>query len=151
MQPFERFTERAKRVLILAQEESVKSHRSYIHSEHLLLGLLRESDGLAAKVLAALGVEIDNVRVMVAAALGPSERTVGPQLVPTSRVKVVLNTAFEEAGRMKNAYVGTEHLLLGLLIEDEGKAAKILRKCEVTLDKVRHEIAALLDEKGREE
>jgi ATP-dependent Clp protease ATP-binding subunit ClpC len=138
--PFERFTEKAKRVLTLAQDEAEKSHHSYINTEHLLLGLLRESDGMAATVLAELGVEIDRVRVSIDSMLGPTERIKVQQIIPTSRVKKVIEIAFEEAQRMKNTYVGTEHLLLGLLIEGEGIAPRVLRELGVNLDKVRHEL-----------
>jgi ATP-dependent Clp protease ATP-binding subunit ClpC len=90
------------------------------------------------------------VRVIVAP-LGGTERTKGQQAIPTSRITVVIEMAYEEAKRMHKTYVGTEHLLLGLLLEDEGAAARMLRKREVTLEKVRHEIDFLLNEKGREE
>ena len=150
MYPFERFTEKAKKVLTLAQDEAEKYHLSYIDTEQVLLGLLRETDGLAAKVLAALGFTIEYVRVIVAP-LGGTERTKGQQAIPTSRITVVIEMAYEEAKRMHKTYVGTEHLLLGLLLEDEGAAARMLRKREVTLEKVRHEIDFLLNEKGREE
>jgi ATP-dependent Clp protease ATP-binding subunit ClpA len=148
--PFERFTDKAKKVLILAQDEAEQAHLAYSDTEQVLTGLLRESDGRAAKVLAALGVDIDNVRVIVAT-LGGTERINGQQAIPTSRVKVVMEIAYEEATRMNNTYVGTEHLLLGLLIEGEGNAAKILRKLEVHLDKVRYELDSLLKEQGLEE
>jgi ATP-dependent Clp protease ATP-binding subunit ClpA len=141
--PFERFTEKAKKVLTLAQDEAEKSHQSYIHTEHLLLGLLREGDGLAAKVLANLGVEINTVRTAVGAVLDRNER-ITRRHTPTSRVKKVLEIAFEEAKRMNNSYVGTEHLLLGLLIEGEGEgvAAKVLEDLGVNLEKVRNEVVS---------
>jgi ATP-dependent Clp protease ATP-binding subunit ClpA len=118
--PFERFTERGKKVLTLAQEEAERSHHSYIGTEHLLLGLLREGEGLAAKVLNNLGVEINKVRSTIESVLGRNERIIIQQIVPTSRVKKVIEISFEEARRMGNNYVGTEHLLLGLLLEGEG-------------------------------
>ena len=117
MYPFERFTERAKKVLTLAQEEAERSHHSYIGTEHLLLGLLREGEGLAAKVLNNLGVEITKVRQTIESVLGRNERIIIQQIIPTSRVKKVIEISFEEARRMGHNYVGTEHLLLGLLIE----------------------------------
>ncbi len=146
--PFERFTEKAKKVLTLAQDEAEKSHHSYIGTEHLLLGLLREGDGLAAKVLANLGVEIDKVRTTIESVLGRNERTVVRQITPTSRVKKVVEVAFEEAKRMNNTYVGTEHLLLGLLIEGEGIAAHVLEDLGANLEKVRTELDAQLKEHG---
>src|SRR5438132_335944 len=125
MYPFERFTERAKKVLTLAQEEAERSHHSYIGTEHLLLGLLREGEGLAAKVLNNLGVEIGKVRQTIESVLGRNERIIIQQIIPTSRVKKVIEISFEEARRMGHNYVGTEHLLLGLLIEGEGLAQQI--------------------------
>ena len=144
MYPFERFTERAKKVLTLAQEEAERSHHSYIGTEHLLLGLLREGEGLAAKVLNSLGVEIGKVRQTIESVLGRNERIIIQQIIPTSRVKKVIEISFEEARRMGHNYVGTEHLLLGLLIEGEGIAAHVLEDLGATLDKVRAEIERLL-------
>ena len=149
--PFERFTERAKKVLTLAQEEAERSHHSYIGTEHLLLGLLREGEGLAAKVLNNLGVEINKVRSTIESVLGRNERIIIQQIIPTSRVKKVIEISFEEARRMGNNYVGTEHLLLGLLIEGEGIAAHVLEDLGANLEKVRGEIERLLHESGLEE
>jgi ATP-dependent Clp protease ATP-binding subunit ClpC len=149
--PFERFTERAKKVLTLAQEEAERSHHSYIGTEHLLLGLLREGEGLAAKVLNNLGVEINKVRSTIESVLGRNERIIIQQIIPTSRVKKVIEISFEEARRMGNSYVGTEHLLLGLLIEGEGIAAHVLEDLGANLEKVRGEIERLLHESGVEE
>ncbi len=151
MYPFERFTEKAKKVLTLAQDEAEKSHHSYIGTEHLLLGLLREGDGLAAKVLANLGVEIDKVRTTIESVLGRNERIIVQQIIPTSRVKKVIEIAFEEAKRMNNTYVGTEHLLLGLLIEGEGIAAHVLEDLGANLEKVRTELDAQLKDQGVED
>jgi hypothetical protein len=146
MYPFERFTERAKKVLTLAQEEAERSHHSYIGTEHLLLGLLRERDGLAAKALHSLGVDIGSVRNTIESVLGRKERLIVQQIVPTSRVKKVIEASFEEARTMGDSYVGTEHLLLGLLIEGEGIAAHVLEDLGATLPKVRSEILRLLAE-----
>ncbi|MGI8848058.1 MAG: ATP-dependent Clp protease ATP-binding subunit [Candidatus Dormibacteria bacterium] len=151
MYPFERFTERAKKVLTLAQEEAERSHHSYIGTEHLLLGLLREGEGLAAKVLNNLGVEINKVRSTIESVLGRNERIIIQQIIPTSRVKKVIEISFEEARRMGNNYVGTEHLLLGLLIEGEGIAAHVLEDLGANLERVRAEIERLLHESGLEE
>ncbi|MBJ7602512.1 MAG: hypothetical protein JF888_04865, partial [Candidatus Dormibacteraeota bacterium] len=149
--PFERFTERAKKVLTLAQEEAERSHHSYIGTEHLLLGLLREGDGLAAKVLNNLGVEIGKVRQTIESVLGRNERIVIQQIIPTSRVKKVIEISFEEARRMGHNYVGTEHLLLGLLIEGEGIAAHVLEDLGASLDKVRAETERMLHDSTVEE
>jgi len=145
MYPFERFTERAKKVLALAQTEAELAHRSYIGTEHLLLGLLREANGLAAHVLVALGVEIERVRTSVDAVLstaGPAPAAQGESgvVIPTSRVKKVIEISFDEARRMGHRYVGTEHILLGLMVEGEGIAPHVLNDLGVTLDAVRAEI-----------
>jgi ATP-dependent Clp protease ATP-binding subunit ClpA len=141
--PFERLTERGKKVLTLAQEEAERSHHSYMGTEHLLLGLLREGEGLAAKVLNNLGVEINTVRSTIESVLGRNERLIIQQIIPTSRVKRVIQLAFEEARRMGTNYVGTQHLLLGLLIEGEGIAAHVLDDPGANLEKVRAEIDRL--------
>ena len=144
MYPFERFTERAKKVLTLAQDEAERRHHHYIGTEHLLLGLMREGEGLAAKVLKNLGLEIDMVRHTIDSVLGRSERIIIQQIIPTTRVKKVIEISFEEAKRMGHNYVGTEHILLALLIEGEGIAAHVLTDLGATLDKVRSEIDDLL-------
>src|SRR5438309_1750027 len=127
MYPFERFTESAKKVLILTQEEAERSHRSYIGTEHLLLGLLRESDGAAAKVLRGFGVVINDVRSKIDAIPAHSEQTVFQQPTPTPRVLKVIECAFDEARQSGDDYqIGTEHLLLGLLDEPDGIAYHVL-------------------------
>jgi ATP-dependent Clp protease ATP-binding subunit ClpA len=151
MYPFERFTERAKKVLSLAQEEAEKAHHTYIGTEHLLLALLREKDGLAARVLDRLGVDAGRVRETIEAVLGRNERILIQQIIPTSRVKKVIEMSFEEARRMGHNYVGTEHLLLGLLIEGEGIAAHVLADLGVTLKAVRSEVDSQLRLLGQEE
>ena len=144
MYPFERFTELAKKVLALAQEEAESAHHSYIGTEHVLLGLMREGDGIAAKVLNNLGVEIEKVRRTVESVVGRDKGlTVLQQILPTSRVKKVIELSFEEARRTGHNYVGSEHLLLGLLTEGEGIAAHVLQDLGATSDKVRAEIDRL--------
>ena len=113
-------------MLTLAQEEAERSHHSYIGTEHLLLGLLREKDGIGARALANLGIKVGNVRETIESVLGRNERIIVQQIIPTSRVKKVIELSFEEARRMAHNYVGTQHLLLGLLIEGEGIAAHVL-------------------------
>ncbi|HEV2033249.1 MAG TPA: Clp protease N-terminal domain-containing protein [Candidatus Dormibacteraeota bacterium] len=142
--PFERFSERAKNVLTLAQEEAERSHHNYIGTEHLLLGLMRESGGIGAQALTNLGLEIGEVRQTIESVLGRNERIVIQQIIPTSRVKKVIEISFEEARRMGHNSVGTEHLLLGLLIEGDGIAAHVLADLGATLEKVRPEIERLL-------
>ena len=146
MYPFERFTERAKKVLTLAQEEAERAHHSYIGTEHLLLGLLREEEGIARLALDAMAVDIEAVRKEIDAVLGREQRIIIQQIIPTSRVKKVIEIAFEEARRLGVGHVGTEHLLLGLLIEGEGVAAKVLDGLGVTLERTREEIGRLLEE-----
>jgi ATP-dependent Clp protease ATP-binding subunit ClpA len=147
MYPFERFTERAKRVLTLAQEEAERSHHSYIGTEHLLLGLLRVEEGVAAHALGSLGIELGRVRSAIDAVLGMNERMMIQQIIPTSRVKKVIELSFEESRRTGINHVGTEHLLLGLLIEGDGIAARVLQDLGVSLDKARAAIARV-HEKG---
>jgi hypothetical protein len=144
MYPFERFTERAKKVLTLAQQEAERAGHSYIGTEHLLLALLLEGEGLAAIVLKNLGVDLPSVRQTLETVLGRSERLIIQQIIPTSRVKKVLELSFEEAQRMGHNYVGTEHLLLGILVEREGIASHVLTDLGATLAKVRAEISRLL-------
>jgi ATP-dependent Clp protease ATP-binding subunit ClpA len=149
--PFERFTEKAKKVLTLAQDEAEKSHHSYIGTEHLLLGLLRESDGLAAKVLDQLGVEIDTVREAMDSILGRNEGIIVQQIIPTSRMKKVIELAFEEAKGSNTTHVGTGHLLVGILLEGECIAAHVLRDLGANLDTVRRELDSLVEDQGPEE
>src|SRR5215471_10290215 len=139
MYPYERFTERARQVLVIAQQEAEASGHSYIGTEHLLIALLREEDGLGQIVLKALGVELEPTRAAILARLG-APRTIAGQVVPTSRVKKVIEISFEESQRMGHNYVGTEHLVIGLLIEGEGIAARVLQDMGVTADAARAEI-----------
>lgn len=143
MYPFERFTEATKRVLTLAQEESERAHNSFIGTEHLLLALLRERGTVAGEVLSRLGVDITDARNIIGAASGASERIVIQHIIPTSRVKNVIEISFKEARGMGDGYVGTEHILLGLLVEGEGIAAHVLQDLGASLDKVRSEIDAV--------
>jgi Clp amino terminal domain, pathogenicity island component len=137
MYPFERFTEDAKRCLTLAQEEAERSRHSYIGTEHLLLGLLRVEQGTACRVLTGLGVEIGTVRDVIKSVIGRSERILIQQMIPTSRVKKVIELSFEEARRMGDNEVETGHILLGLILEGEGIAAHVLQDLGATEAKVR--------------
>src|SRR3984893_16091086 len=112
MYPFEKFSERAKTVLTIAQEEAERAHHSYIGTEHLLLGLMREGDGLAAQVLRGIGVEIAPVRQAIESVLARDVKIVVQQIIPTSRVKKVIEIAFETAREMGHGVVGTEAPLL---------------------------------------
>ncbi len=151
MYPIEKFSERAKHVLTLAQEEAERAHHSYIGTEHLLLGLIREGDGLAGRALKNLGVEIRAVRTTIQSVLGRNERIVVQRIIPTSRVKKVIQISFDEAARAGDEFVGTDHLLLGLLIEGEGIGAHVLQDLGATVDKVRRELWRLLRTDGPED
>jgi ATP-dependent Clp protease ATP-binding subunit ClpA len=151
LHPFDRFSEHSKKVLTLAQEEAEKAHHSYIGTEHLLLGLMREGEGLAAKVLVNLGVDIDIVRDTIDSTLGRNERVFVQQTIPTSRVKKVIEIAFDEAKRMDDTKVETQHLLLGLLVEGEGIAAHVLNDLGADLDGVRHQLQALRQDREQVE
>src|SRR6266545_801285 len=120
---FDKFTERARRVLTLAQEEALRFNHNYIGTEHLLLGLVREGEGVAAKVLANLGVELNKVRSAVEFIIGRGDRAVMGEIGLTPRAKKVIELAVDEARRLGHHYIGTEHLLLGLVREGEGIAA----------------------------
>ncbi len=135
MYPFERFTEDAKKVLTLAQEEAERSQHSYIGTEHLLLALLATKSE-ASGILSALGVEASDVRQVLKAVLGRSERLNIQRIIPTSRVKKVIQIAFEEADREGSTSITPTHLLLGLLQEGEGIAAHVLQDRHVTIEKV---------------
>jgi hypothetical protein len=134
--PFERFTENAKKVLALAQEEAERSHHSYIGTEHLLLGLLRQPDTTAAEVLSDLGIDVDTVRATIQSVLGRDERILIQQVIPTSRVKKVIEIAFDEAGRRGQQFVEPGHILAALVIEGEGIAAHVLADLGATQDRV---------------
>ena len=143
MYPFERFNEQAKLSLTLAQEEAARSHHSYIGTEHLLLGLLRVQQGTAYRVLTDLGVDLVTVREVIKSVLGRNERILIQSIIPTSRVKKVIELSFEEARRMGDYEVDTAHMLLGLIIEGEGIAAHALTDLGATLEKVRPAIERL--------
>ncbi|MDQ3700653.1 MAG: hypothetical protein M3442_07005, partial [Chloroflexota bacterium] len=137
---FDKFTERAKRVLVLAQEEGRRFNHNYIGTEHLLLGLLREEEGIAAKALQELGVELDQARGAVEYIIGRGDRMVIGDVSMAPRVKKVIELAVAEAKRLGHTHVGTEHLLLGLVIEGEGIAAGVLESLGATMEKVRAQV-----------
>ncbi len=139
-----RFTKRAHRVLALAQEEARRLHHHYIGTEHLLLGLLREGEGLAAQVLQKLGVTLDEARNRVEFIVGQGDHEATGEFPLTPRAKKVLHLAVEETARLGHQFVGTEHLLLGLIREGEGIAAGVLKNLGVTLEKARAETIQLV-------
>src|SRR2546427_3952921 len=145
---FDKFTERARKVLQLAQEEAQRFNHNYIGTEHLLLGLVREGEGVAAKVLANLGVDLNKVRSAVEFIIGRGERTVTGDIGLTPRAKKVIELSVEEARRLNHNYIGTEHLLLGLVREGEGIAAGVLESLGVSLERVRQQVNYVLNQSG---
>ncbi len=143
---FEKFSERARRVLSLAQEEAQRFNHNYIGTEHILLGLVRETDGVAARVLVSLNVELPKVRSAVEFIIGRGERPSPGEIGLTPRAKKVIELAVDEARRLNHHYIGTEHLLIGLMREGEGVAAGVLESLGVTLDKVRAETNRILSQ-----
>jgi ATP-dependent Clp protease ATP-binding subunit ClpC len=143
---FNKFTERARKVLTLAQEEAQRFQHNYIGTEHLLLGLEREGEGVAAKVLTNLGVQLSDVRKTVEFIIGRGDRIVQGEIGLTPRAKKAIELAIEEARLMKHNYIGTEHILLGLMREGEGIAAGVLNSMGVKAEQVRAETLKMLGE-----
>ena len=143
---FDKFTERARRVLTLAQEEAHRFNHNYIGTEHILLGLVREGEGVAAIVLGNLGVELNKVRSAVEFIIGRGDRTVLGEIGLTPRAKKVIELAVDEARRLNHSYIGTEHLLLGLVREGEGIAAGVLESLGVNIERVRAETTRILNQ-----
>ena len=143
MYPFERFTESAKQMLTLAQQEAEKSSRSYVGTEHLLLAMTSQSGTVAAMALARLGVTHDEVRERIDALLGRDQRMLIQQIVPTSRVKTVIEMAFREAQRLDSRAVGTDHVLVAIALEGQNVAAHVLADRGATLDALRATIDAV--------
>jgi len=142
---FEKFTERARQVVVLAQEEESQTlGHSYIGTEHLLLGLLREEEGLAARVLESLGITVERVREAVVQIVASGEKVTSDQIPFTPRAKKVLEHALREALSLGHNYIGTEHLLLGLLHEDEGVAMRVLVEFGTDAEKIRTEVMRML-------
>ena len=141
---FERFTERARQVVVLAQEEARTLKHNYIGTEHILLGLLREEEGLAARVLEGLEITVEEVRSQVIRIVGAGEEVTSGQIPFTPRAKKVLELALREALSLGHNYIGTEHILLGLVRENEGVAARILADFDADSEKIRNEIIRML-------
>src|SRR5712692_2647228 len=141
---FERFTDRARRVVVLAQEEARMLNHSYIGSEHILLGLIHEGEGVAAKALESLGISVEAVRQQVEEIIGQGQQAPSGHIPFTPRAKKVLELALREALQLGHNYIGTEHILLGLIREGEGVAAQVLVKLGVDLSKVRRQVIQLL-------
>ena len=148
---FERFTERARQVVVLAQDEARALKHNYIGTEHILLGLLREEEGLAARVLDSLDITVEEVRQQVARIVGQGDEATSGQIPFTPRAKKVLELALREALSLGHNYIGTEHILLGLVRENEGVAARILLDFDADAEKIRNEIIRMLSGPGRQQ
>ena len=141
---FERFTDRARRVVVLAQEEAKMLNHNYIGTEHILLGLIHEGEGVAAKALESLGISLDSVREQVQDIIGQGQQQPTGHIPFTPRAKKVLELSLREALQLGHNYIGTEHILLGLIREGEGVAAQVLVKLGADLNKVRQQVIQLL-------
>ncbi|HEV8638540.1 MAG TPA: Clp protease N-terminal domain-containing protein [Chloroflexota bacterium] len=141
---FDKFTERARRVMGFAQDEAQRLNHNYIGTEHVVLGLVRETEGVAAQALAGMGVEPNKVRTAVEFIIGRGDRMVTGEIGLTPRAKRVIELAADEARRLDHQYVGTEHLLIGLVREGEGIAAGVLRSLGVDVDQARDGVVAVL-------
>jgi len=141
---FERFTDRARRVVVLAQEEARMLDHSYIGTEHILLGLIREGEGVAAKALESLGISLDAVRQQVEEIIGRGQHAPSGHIPFTPRAKKVLELSLRESLQLGHNYIGTEHILLGLIREGDGVAAQVLATLGADLNRVRQQVIQLL-------
>jgi diadenosine tetraphosphate (Ap4A) HIT family hydrolase len=149
MGPFDRFNDRAKRVLALAQDEAIRFNHNYIGVEHLLLGLMREGEGVAAKVLQSLGVELAKARTAVEFVIGRGDSATPPNdITLTPRVKKVIELAIDEAKKLGHSHVGTEHLLLGMVREGGSIGTGVLESLGVSLEKVRQQVIQTLGQQA---
>jgi ClpA/ClpB-like protein len=145
---FERFTDRARRVVVLAQEEARHLNHDYIGTEHILLGLIHEGEGVAARALTALDISLEAVRAEVTEIVGRGGDQPGGHIPFTPRAKKVLELSLREALAFGHNYIGTEHILLGLIREGEGVAAQVLVKLGASFDRVRQQVVQLLADAG---
>jgi len=141
---FERFTDRARRVVVLAQEEARMLNHNYIGTEHILLGLIHEGEGVAAKALESMNISLDAVREQVQEIIGQGQAAPTGHIPFTPRAKKVLELSLREALQLGHNYIGTEHILLGLIREGEGVAAQVLQKLGADLNRVRQTVIQLL-------
>ena len=148
---FERFTDRARRVVVLAQEEARMLNHNYIGTEHILLGLIHEGEGVAAKALESLGISLDAVRQQVEEIIGQGQQAPSGHIPFTPRTKKVLELALRESQQLGHNYIGTEHILLGLIREGDGVAAQVLVKLGADLNRVRQQVLQLLHGRSAEE
>ncbi|MEY4489473.1 MAG: hypothetical protein RIQ79_1981, partial [Verrucomicrobiota bacterium] len=146
MEPMNNFTPRAQQVLALARKEADRFHHNYVGTEHLLLGLIKLGQGVAVSVLQKMGLDLETVRGAVEKQVGTGQETKNQGSIPyTPRVKKVLALAGKEAKALNHSYVGTEHILLGLLREGEGVAARVLKSLDIDIERTRNEILRELD------
>jgi hypothetical protein len=145
---FERFTDRARRVVVLAQEEAVGLKHNYIGTEHILLGLIREREGVAARALESLGISLEAVRAQVEEIIGQGQTTPSGHIPFTPRAKKVLELSLREALQLGHNYIGTEHILLGLIREGQAVAAQVLVKLGADQTRVRQQVVQLLSGAG---
>jgi ATP-dependent Clp protease ATP-binding subunit ClpC len=141
---FEKFTDGARRVVVFAQEEARLLNHDYIGTEHILLGIIREGEGVAARALESLGISLENVRQQVEEIIGPGERPPSSHIPFTKRAKKVMELSLREALQLGHKYIGTEHILLGLIREGEGVAAQVMVKLGADLGRVREKVLNLL-------
>ena len=141
---FNRFTQRAQKVLQLAQEEAIRLKHESIGTEHILLGLIREGGGIAAKALEAISVNADTIEREVEILVGVGSKDVGPIVHYTPRAKRVIELSVDESRKLGHSYIGTEHILLALIREGEGVAARVLNNAGVSLNKARQQVLQLL-------
>ena len=142
---WQRFTERARRVVFFAQEEAGRLGENYVSTEHLLLGLVRENDSVAARILDRLGISLGRIRSEIERQVARGDGRLGQDMQLTPRAKRVIDLAYDEARQLNNNYIGTEHLLLGLIREGEGLAGRVLNKLGVDLERTRREVTLLQD------
>jgi ATP-dependent Clp protease ATP-binding subunit ClpC len=145
---FERFTERSRQVVVLAQDEARLLRHNYIGTEHLLLGLLREEEGLAARALENLQIGLEEVRARIEHEVGHGEEVPAGQIPFTPKAKKVLELALREALSLKHSYIGTEHVLLGLVTVTDGVAVRILQELDADPEKIRAEVLRSLEASG---
>jgi ATP-dependent Clp protease ATP-binding subunit ClpC len=141
---FERYTDRARRVVVLAQEEARRLNHNYIGTEHILLGLIDEGEGIAARALESLGISLDAVRQQVEEIIGQGQHAPSGHFPFTQRAKKVLELSLREAVQLGHNYIGTEHILLGLIREGHGVAALVLVKLGADLNRVRQQVVQLI-------
>jgi hypothetical protein len=148
---FERFSDRARRVVVLAQEEARMLNHNYIGTEHILLGLIHEGEGVAARALESLGISLEAVRQQIEEIIGQGEQAPSGHIDLTPRAKKVLELSSREALQLGHNYIGTEHILLGLIREGEGVAAQVLARLGADLSRVRQQLIQLLHGSGGKE